>query len=151
MPSYFLVFCFFRTRHLRKTSTAPFSLLLPYAVFHSILGDVHFTTQLSDELDKPVLKKGAEFVFKYQAVTTELEQGSCVFIVPPIFPEINLTDAHTILQTRGHTDSMTGMATVKVCRTDRMDTLYDQLIDQLDKKLSLIKRSMQNTDIKITW
>ena len=97
-----------------------------------VFTDVQFTTDLSDAFDKLVLKKGAAFVFKYQAVTPESESK-----VREI-PEINLTDAYTILQTRGHTDSMNGMDTVKLCRTERMGSLYDQLFDQLQEKLSLI-------------
>ena len=37
---------------------------------------------------------------------------------------------------------MTGMDTVKLCRTERMCTLYDQLFDQLEEKLSLIRKEI---------
>ena len=107
-----------------------------------VFTDVQFNTHLSDASDKAVLKKSAAFVFKYQAVTPENENKVRVF--PPFLkiPEINLTDAYTILQTRGHTDSMTGMDTVKLCQTERMGTLYNQLIDQLEEKLSLIQKEI---------
>ena len=104
--------------------------------------DVQFTTHLSDALDKPVFKKGAAFVFKYQAVTPGSESQVRVFLPFPKIPEINSTDAYTILQARGHTDSMTVVDTVKVCQTERMATLYDQLFDQLEEKLSLIQKEI---------
>ena len=112
------------------------------ALTNVVFTDVQFTTHLSDALDKPVFKKGAAFVFKYQAVTPESESKVRVFSPFPKIPDINLTDAYTILQTRGHTDSMNGMDTVKLCRTERMGTLYDQLFDQLEEKLSLIQREI---------
>ena len=65
-----------------------------------------------------------------------------MFLPFPKIPEINLTDAYTILQARGHTDWMNGMDTVKFCRTERMGTLYDQLFDQLEEKLSLIQKEV---------
>ena len=37
---------------------------------------------------------------------------------------------------------MKGMDTVKLCRTERMGTLYDQLFDQLEEKLSLIQKEI---------
>jgi len=104
-------------------------MVLLLALIHFVFTDVQFTTHLGDALDKPVFKKGAAFVFKYQAVTPESESKVRVFSPFPKIPEINLTDAYTILQTRGHTDLMTGMDTVKLCRTERMGTLYDQLFD----------------------
>ena len=117
-------------------------MVLLFALTDIVFTDVQFTTHLSDALDKPVFKKGAAFVFKYQAVTPESESKVRVFSPFPKIPDINLTDAYTILQTRGHTDSMNGMDTVKLCRTERMGTLYDQLFDQLEEKLSLIQREI---------
>ena len=117
-------------------------MVLLLALLNFVFTDVHFTTHLSEALDKPVIKKGAAFVFKHQAVTPESESKVRVCSPFPNIPEINLTDAYTILQTRGHTDSMTGMDTVKLCRTERMRTLYDQLFDQLEEKLSLIQKGI---------
>ena len=117
-------------------------MVLLLALTNFVFTEVQFTTHLSDALDKPVFKKGAAFVFKYQAVTPESESKDRVFSPFPKVPEINLTDAYTILQTRGHTDLMTGMAAVKLCRTERMGTLYDQLFDQLEEKLSLIEKEI---------
>ena len=117
-------------------------MVLLLALINFVFTDVQFTTPLSVALDKPVFNKGAAFVFKYQAVTPESESKVRVFSPFPKIPEINLTDAYTILQTRGHTDSMNGIDTVKLCRTERMGTLYDQLFDQLEEKLSLIQKEI---------
>ena len=104
---------------------------------------VQFTTHLSDALDKPVFKKGAAFVFKYQAVSPEIESKVRVFSPFPKISEVNLTDAYTILQTRGHSDWMTGMDTVKLCRTERLGILYDKIFDQLEEKLTLIQKEIK--------
>ena len=96
-----------------------------------MFAEVQFSTHVNDESETPNFKKGAAFVFKYQAVTSESESKVRVFSPFPKIPEINLTDAYTILQTRGHSDSMTGMDTVKLCRTERMGILYEQLFGQL--------------------
>ena len=134
--------CFVRTRNTPKTSTNTLATVLLFALLNFVLTDVQFTTHLSNALDKTVFKKGAAFVFKYQAVTPESESKVRVFSPFPKIPEINLTDADTLLQTRGHTDLMTGMDTVKLCRTERMGTLYDQLFDQVEEKLSLIQKEI---------
>ena len=120
-------------------------MVLLLALTNFVFTDVQFTTQLSDALEEPVFKKGAAFIFKYQAVTPESESKVRVFTPFPKFPEINLPDAHTIPQTRGHTNSMTGMDTVKLCQTERMGTLYDQLFDQLEEKISLIQKEINDT------
>ena len=117
-------------------------MVLLFALTNFVFTDVQFTTHLSDALDKPVFKKGAAFVVKYQAVTPESESKVRVFSPFPTNMEINLTDAYTFLQTRGHTGSMTGMDTVKLCRTQRMGSLYDQLFDQLEEKFSLIRKEI---------
>ena len=117
-------------------------MVLLLALLNFVFTDVQFTTHLSDALDKPVFKKGAAFLLKYQAVKPESEGKVRVFSPFPNIPEINLTDAYTILQTRGHTDSMTGMDTVKLSRTERIGTSYDQLFHQLEEKLSLIQKEI---------
>ena len=120
------------------------------ALTNFVFTDVQFTTHLSDALDKPVFKKGAAFVYKYQAMTPKSESKIRVFSPFPKVTEINSTDAYTVSQTRGHTALMTGMDTVKLCRTERMRTFYDQLFDQLEEKLSLIQKEINaaHTDHK---
>ena len=117
-------------------------MVLLLALTNFVFTDVQFFTHSSDASHKPVFKKGAAFVFKYQTVTPESESKVRVFSPFPKIPEIKLTDAKTILQKQGHTDSMTGMFTIKLCRTERMGTLYNQLFDHLEKKLSFIQKEI---------
>ena len=71
--------------------------------------EVQFSTHLKDESDKPIFKKGAAFVFKYQAVASESESKVRVFSLFPRLPQINLTEAHSSIAHRVHSDTMAGM------------------------------------------
>ena len=117
-------------------------MVLILALTKLVFTDVQFTTHLSDALDKPVFKEGAAFVFKYQAVMPECESKVRVFSPFLKIPEIILTDAYIVLQTWGHIDSMTGMDTVKLCRTERIGTLYEQIFNQLEQISSLIQKEI---------
>ena len=125
------------------TSTTPF-LFLP--IIFSLLNFsavVQFTTHLSDSLDDPVFKKGAAFVFQFQDVTPESESKVRVFSPFPRIPDINLTNAHTILQKRGHSDTLAGMTSVKMCDTADMEHLYDNLFNRLEEKLRILENEIQ--------
>ena len=74
---YFPVFCFFRSLYICRTSTAHFSLLLRYALFHSFLSDVQFITGWSKIINKPVSEKDVASVPEYQAVTPERDSKVC--------------------------------------------------------------------------
>ena len=106
------------------------------------LFDAQFITHLSGALDKPVFQKGAAFVFKHQALTPESESKLRVFSPFLKIPDINLTDAYTIVQTRNHTDSMIGMDTVKLCQREGLGTLYEQLFYQLDEKFTVMQKEV---------
>ena len=54
---------------------------------------VQFSPHLDDNLEQPVFEKGAAFVFKYQAVTSESESKVRVFSPFPQMSAINLTRA----------------------------------------------------------
>ena len=54
---------------------------------------MQFTTHVGDDLAKPVLKKGAAFVLKYQAVNSDSEIKVRIFSPFPQIPAINLTQA----------------------------------------------------------
>ena len=82
-----------------------------------MFADVQFSTHLNDDSDTPIFKKGAAFVSKYQAVTSESESKVRVFSPFPRLPEIILTEAYSLVAHRGHSDTMTGMNTVKRCQT----------------------------------
>ena len=119
-------------------STNNLAMVLLLALISFVLTDVQFNTHLSDALDKHVFKKGAAFVFKYQAVTPESESKVHMFSQFPKITQINFIDA----KTRGHIDSITGTDTVKLCRTESTGTLYGHLFDQLEQKISLLQKEI---------
>ena len=93
-------------------------------------------------MDDPVFKKSAAFVFQFQAVTSESESKVRVFSPFPRIPDINLTNAYTILQQRGHSDTLAGMHSVKVCNTADMEQLYDNLFNRLEEKLKILENEI---------
>ena len=101
MPNACLVFSLLKGHNSNMTSTAP-SFFLPFVIFHhEVYAEVQFTTHLSDSLNNPVFRKGAAFVFQFQAVTPESDSNVRVFSSFPQILDINLTNAYTILQQRG--------------------------------------------------
>ena len=98
---------------------------------------------MSDSLDDPVFKKGAAFVFQFPAVTTESESKVRVFSPFPRIPDINLTNKYTILQQRGHSDTLAGMTSVKMCDTADMEHSYDNLFNRLEEKLRILENKIQ--------
>ena len=93
--------------------------LLFYWLFtlHLSSADVQFATHLSDTMDTPIFKKGADFVFKYQAVTSESDSKVRVFSPFPNMPFVNLTDVYSILRTKGNSNTIEVMDTVKLCES----------------------------------
>ena len=125
------------------TSSTPFIFLPLIFSLLNVSAEVQFTTHLSDSLDDPVFKKGAASVFQFQAVTPESETKIRVFSPLPRIPDINLTNAYTILQQRGHSDTLAGMASVKLCHTADMEHLYDNLFIRLEEKLKILGTEIQ--------
>ena len=78
-----------------------------------MFADVQFSTHLNDDSDTRIFKKGAAFIFKNQAVTSENESKVRVFSPFPSLPEINLTETYSLVAHKGHSDTMAGMNTVK--------------------------------------
>ena len=64
-----------------------------------MFADVQFSTHLNDDSDIPIFKKGAAFVFKYQAVTSESESKVRVFSPFPGLSETNLAEAYSLVDT----------------------------------------------------
>ena len=132
---------------LRRMSTlTQYSIFIPLFVFCRLVSssyDAQYNTNINKH-ETPVFKKGAAFVFKYQAVTSESESKVRVFSPFPEIPAINLTDAHTILQTRGHSNTLTGMDTVKLCKTARMGDAFALLFNELEAKLTLLEQEIQD-------
>ena len=124
------------------TSTT-FSLFLPLLIsFLNVCVDVQFTTLLSDSLDDPGFKKGAAFVFRFQAVTSENESKVRAFSPLPRIPDMNLTNAYTILQKRGHSKTLAGMHSVKMYNTANVEQLYDNLFNRLEEKLKILENEI---------
>ena len=102
-----------------------------------MLAEVQFSTQLNDESDTPIFKKGAAFVFKYQAVTSESESKVRVFSPFPRLPETNLTEAYSLVAHKGHSDTMAAMNTVKKCHTAASGDAYELLFNRIDEQLTI--------------
>ena len=107
-----------------------------------MFAQVQFSTHLNDESDTPVFKKRAAFVFKYQAVTSESESKVRVFSPFPRLPEINLTEAYSLVAHRGHSDTMAGMNTVKRCQTAASGDAYELLFNRIDAKLTILDKEI---------
>ena len=103
---------------------------------------------MGDALETPALKKGAAFIFKYQAVTSERESKVRVFSPFPQMPEINLTQVHTLLKSKGNTDSLEGMNSVKSCRSAAIQELYGILFDRLEEKLDMLEKEIIDDKIE---
>ena len=94
--------------------------------------EVQFPTLLNNDSDKPIFKKRAAFVFKYQAVTSEGGSKVRVFSPFPRLPEINLTEAYSLVAHRGRSVSLSGMNTVKRCQTAASENAYELLFYRID-------------------
>ena len=120
--------------------------LIPHFLFILLIGtmfaEVQFSTHLNDESDTPIFKKGAAFVFKYQAVTSESESKVRVFSPFPRLPEINLTEAYSLVAHRGHSDTMAGMNTVKRCQTAASEETYELLFNRIDEQLTILDKEI---------
>ena len=144
------------TSHLRfQALFRPFSNLVTMAlILHflfifligTMLADVQFSTHLNNESDTPVFKKGAAFVFKYQAVTSESESKVRVFSPFPKIPEINLTEAYSLVAHRRNSDTMPGMNTVKKCQPAASGDAYELLFNRIDEQLTILDKEIAEAD-----
>ena len=107
-----------------------------------MFAEVQFSTHLNDESDTPSFKKGAAFVFKYQAVTSENESKVRVFSPFPKLPEINLTEAYSLVAHRGHSDTMAGMNTVRRCQAATSEEAYELLFKRIDEQLTILDKEI---------
>ena len=107
-----------------------------------MFADVQFSTHLNDESDTPIFKKGAAFVFKYRAVTTESESKVRVFSPFPKLPESILTEAYSLVAHRGQSDTLAGMNTVKKCQTAASENAYELLFNRTDDHLKLLEKEI---------
>ena len=105
-----------------------------------MFAEVQFSTHLNDESDTPIFKKGAAFVFKYQAWTSKSESKVSVFSPFPRLPEISLTEAYSLVTHKGHNDTMARMNTVKRCQTAASEEAYELLFIRIDEQLTIIDK-----------
>ena len=108
--------------------------------------EVQFSIHLNDESGTPIFKKGAAFVFKYQAVTSESESKVRVFSPYPRLPEINLIEAYSLVAHKGHSDTTAGMNTVKRCQTAASGDADGLLFNRFDEQLTLLDKEIAEAD-----
>ena len=101
---------------------------------------------MNDESDTPIVKKGAAFVFKYQAVTSESESKVRAFSPIPRLPEINLTGAYSLVAHKGHNDTMARMNTLKKCQTAASGDAYELLFNRIDEQLTILDKEIAEAD-----
>ena len=95
---YLILHIFFAFRRRLNLETLP--LIIDWLLlFQTCLAITHCSTYLNDDLEAPMFKKSAAFLFKYQAVTSEVESKVRVFSPFPKIPEVNLTGAEDMLPT----------------------------------------------------
>ena len=111
-----------------------------------MFAEVQLSTHLNDESDTPILKKEVAFVFKYQAVTSESESKVRVFPPVPRLPEINLTEAYSLIAHKGHSDTMAGMNTVRKCQTAASGDAYELLFNRIDEQLTILDKEIAEAD-----
>ena len=111
-----------------------------------MFAEVQFSTHLNDDSDTPIFKKGAAFVFQYEAVTSESETKVRVFSPFPRLPEINLTEAYSLVAHRGHSDTMAAMNKVKRCQTAASEEAYELLFNRIDEQLTILDKEIAEDD-----
>ena len=104
---------------------------------------MQFTTHLNDDLEKPVFKKGAAFVFKYQAVTSESESKVRVFSPFPKMPLINITNAINMINAfQTAPRSIGGMYINTNCKFTDVNDTYDLLLQQLVTRVNFLQTEL---------
>ena len=103
---------------------------------------VQFSTHLNDYSDTPIFKKGAASIFKYHAVTSESKSKVRVFSPFPRLPEINLTEAYSLVARRRHSDTLAGMNTVKRCQTAASENAYELPFNRIDEQLTILDKEI---------
>ena len=120
--------------------------LIPQFLFilliETMFAEIQFSTHLNDESDTPIFKKGAASVFRYQAVRSESESKVRMFSPFPGLPEINSTEAYSLVAHRGHSDTMAGMNTVKRCQTAASEEAYELPFNRSGEQLKLLDKEI---------
>ena len=65
-----------------------------------------------------------------------------VFSPFPKLPEINLTEAYSLVSHRGQSDTLAGMNTVKRCQTAASENAYELLFNRMDDQLKILGKDI---------
>ena len=60
----------------------------------------------------------------------------------PRLPEISLRETYSLVAHRGHSDTMTGMNTVKRCQTTASEETYELLFNRIDEQLTILDKEI---------
>ena len=104
----------------------------------------HYSIHLNNQPEIPVFKKGAAFLFKYQAVTSESESKVRVFSTFLKIPDVNLIGAEYLLNlAKIRITGIGGMYVQKICEFQKINETYGFLMTQLKDRVNLIKLEVQ--------
>ena len=70
-----------------------------------------------------------------------------VFSPFPRLPEINLTEAYSLIAHRGHSDTMAGVNTVKRCQTAASEEAYELLFNRMDDQLKILDKEIAQAKV----
>ena len=114
--------------------------------FQTCLTITHYTTYLNNSLEAQVFKKGAAFLFKYQAVTSESESKVRLFSPFPKIPEVYLTGAEQMLSTAiARTIALGSTYATRDgygCAIEKINETYELLTQQLENRINMLKIEM---------
>ena len=120
-----------------------FTLLCRLFTSQVCVAITHYSTHLNDNPEVPVFKKGAAFLFKYQAVTSESESKVRVFSPFPKIPEVNLTEVERLLAlAKVQTIAVGGMYAQTSCYWEKINETYSLVVQQLEERVNLVKKEM---------
>ena len=104
--------------------------------------EIQFSTNLNDDSATPVFNRGAAFVFKFQAVTSESESKVRVFLPCPKLPKSKLTEACSLFAHRGHSDVLAEMNAVKRYENAVAEVAHLPLFDRIDEQLKKLDKEI---------
>ena len=135
--------CCFRMSQKSKRVASISKLNLPVllvSVLPIIKLQMQFTTHVGDDLAKPVFKKAAAFVFKYQAVTSESGSNVRIFSPFPRIPAINLTQATYMAEAFKRAPDSIGVMYINInCKYMYFNETYALLLQQLETRVSFLE------------
>ena len=108
--------------------------------------EVQFFTNLKNDSDTPTFEKA--FVFKYQAVTSESENKARAFSPFPRKPEINLTEAYSLVADRVLSETIEGMNTVKRCQNVRVRKCPRAFLNRMNEQLIILDEEKKSAETK---